>query len=502
MRWNWIIVGAGSAGCVLAAKLSERPDSSVLLVEGGSDYGPESALPPEIRSGLSPAFSHDWEYSSEPGRLGRVLALPRARLVGGCSATNAAIALRARPADLAGWVTGGHARWSFAEVLPEYRELEADADVADEWHGSSGPVPIRRYSPEETLPVHRAFQQAAVRGGFAAAADHNAPDAAGVGALPLNVVDGVRQSAALTHLAPARGRGNLTIRPGTLIDRVVFEGTRAVGVVVAGSSETLEGDAVILAAGAYASPALLLRSGVGPGDDLRALDITPVVDLPGVGENLSDHPLLRLRYEAAAPPQGLPGAQMALAAASARGGGELDLLIFPWTPYADADSPSGGVFTIYVALMRPRSRGKVRLRSTEPEDGPLIDLGYFADPEDMPRMLQGVRLAQTLADTAPLSAFTSRKLSAAAQPSRGDDELEGAILEEVGTFHHPVGSCRMGLTGDGGAVVDETGAVLGVESLFVIDASIMPAVPSVTTNLTTLMVAQRCGRWLAGRDRD
>jgi choline dehydrogenase len=225
------------------------------------------------------------------------------------------------------------------------------------------------------------------------------------------------------------------------------------------------------------------------------------VDLPGVGENLADHPLLGLRYDAAAPADGLPGAQMMLTAVSSEVAGELDLQIFPWTPYAHVDSPSGGVFTIFVALMRPLSLGTVRLRSTEPEDAPLIDLGYFTDPADMPRMLQGARLAHTLADTVPLSAFTSRKLSAAAQPSLPDDELERAILAEVATYHHPVGTCRMGLTGDSGAVVNEAGAVLGLEALFVIDASIMPAAPSVNTNLTTLMLAQRCGRWLEEGDR-
>jgi len=190
-----------------------------------------------------------------------------------------------------------------------------------------------------------------------------------------------------------------------------------------------------------------------------------------------------------------------LTAASSEAGEELDLQIFPWTPHADADSPSGGVFTIFVALMRPRSRGRVSLSSTEAEVAPLIDLGYFTDPADMPRVLHGVRLAHTLADTAPLSSFTSRKLSAAAQPSLTDDELERAILAEVATYHHPVGTCRMGLPGDPGAVAAATGAVLDLESLFVIDASIMPAVPSVNTNLTTLMLAQRCGGWLAEGDR-
>jgi choline dehydrogenase len=501
MRWNWIIAGAGSAGCVLAARLSERADSSVILLEGGPDYPSVSTLPPEIRSGLGPAFSHDWGYGSEPGRLGRSVPLPRARLVGGCSATNAAMALRARPADFAHWVSTGRAQWSFDEALLEYRELEADADFGDDWHGRSGPVPIRRFSSEETLPEHLAFHEAAVGRGFAAVADHNDSHVAGVGALPFNIVDGVRQSAALTHLAPARRRGNLTIRPDTLVDRVLFEGRRAVGVALAGSGETLEGDAVILAAGSYGSPALLMRSGVGPADHLRSLGIVVLVDLPGVGASLADHPLLGLRYDAPAPADGLPGAQMALTAASSEAEEELDLQIFPWTPYADADSPSGGVFTIFVALMRPLSRGRVSLRSPEPEDAPLIDLGYFTEASDMPRMMHGTRLAHTLADAPPLSSFTSRKLSAAAQPSLNDGELQRAILAEVATYHHPAGTCRMGPPDDPGAVVDETGAVLGVEALFVIDASIMPAVPSVNTNLTTLMLAQRCGRQLAEPDR-
>ena len=320
-----------------------------------------------------------------------------------------------------------------------------------------------------------------------------------MGALPFNVVDGVRQSAALTHLAPARRRGNLIIRADTVVDRVLFEGRRAIGVALAGSGERIEGDAVILAAGSYGSPALLMRSGVGPADHLRSLGIVVVEDLPGVGENLADHPLLGLRYDAPAPAQGLPGAQMVLTAASAEAAEELDLQFLPWTPYADADSPSGGVFTIFVALMRALSRGRVSLRSPQPEDAPLIDLGYFTDPSDMPRMLNGARLAQTLAATPPLASFASRKLSAAAQPSLSDGELERAILAEVATYHHPVGTCRMGLSGDTGAVVDETGAVLGVEALFVVDASIMPAVPSVNTNLTTLMLARRCSRWLEER---
>ena len=496
MRWNWVIVGAGSAGCVLAARLSERADASVILLEAGPDYPTPSALPPEIRDGFGPAFTHDWGYHSEPGRLGRSVPLPRGRLVGGCSATNAALALRARPADLAEWPSTDRAGWSYDQVVPAFRELENDADVGGPWHGDRGPVPIRRYTDGELLPQQRAFLETALSAGFLPIADHNAPDAMGVGALPFNVVDGVRQSAALTHLAPARHRANLTIRPDALVDRVVVAGGRAAGVVLAGSGETIEGGGVIVSGGSYASPAILMRSGLGPADHLRSLGIEVVQDLSGVGDNLSDHPLLGLRYDAA-PTEGLPGAQIGLTAASASGGGELDLQIAPWTPYADPTSPSGGIFSVFVALMRPGSRGQVRLHSPDPDDAPIVDPGYFTDAADMPRMIEGTRLALRLAAMPPLAAFAALPLSRAAQPSRSDDELERAILDEVGTYHHPVGSCRMGRRGDAAAVVDETGAVHGVEGLYVVDASIMPSVPSVNTNLTTLMLADRCARRLA-----
>jgi choline dehydrogenase len=323
------------------------------------------------------------------------------------------------------------------------------------------------------------------------------PGAVGVGPLPFNVVDGIRQSAALTHLAPARECNNLTIRAETVVDRIVFEGRRAVGVALAGSGEVIRADGVTLAAGSYGSPALLLRSGIGSKEQLRTLGVAVVEDLPGVGENLADHPLLGLRYDAAPPSAGLPGVQVMLSAASSDAEDAPDLQIMPWTAYADPASPSGGVFTLFVALMRPQSRGRLSLRSLDPNDAPLIERGYFADPADTPRMLRGVQLAHQLAETAPLSRYTTHKLSRAALSSPSGSDLELAILAEVGTYHHPVGTCRMGLPGDPAAVVDLRGAVRGTEGLFVVDASIMPAVPSVNSNLTILMLAERCARWLS-----
>jgi choline dehydrogenase len=497
MRWDWIVVGAGSAGCVVAERLSRDPSSSVLLLEAGPDYPTEDALPPEIRSGLGPSFSHDWGFGSEPGALGRSLPLPRARLVGGCSATNAAMAFWPRREDMADWLSTERLGWSYDDVVPALRELEADTDGRAGRHGVSGPVPIRRFAPQEWLPWHAAFREAAARSGHAVIDDHNAEGSAGVGPIPFNVVDGVRRSAALTHLAPARSRDNLTVRAGAAVDRLILEGHSAVAVVVAGSGEAIEGATVVLSAGSYCSPAVLLRSGLGPADHLRAHGIEVVRDLPGVGAGLADHPLIGLRYVADTPSANLPGAQMMLAASSSTSDGELDLQLFPWTPFEEESSPSGAVFTVFAALMRPHSRGALRLRSRDPSDAPLIDLGYFTDPDDMPRLVEATRLARELAATPPLAAFTGRPLSVAAQPNLRDGDLEGAIRAEVSTYHHPVGTCRSGPPQDPASVVDETGAVKGVESLYVIDASIAPSVPSVNTNLTTLLLAHRLAQRLA-----
>ena len=500
MAHDVIVVGGGTAGCVMASRLSENPDRDVLLVEAGPDYPGVADLPPDIADGSGPTFSHDWGFAAEPVEGGRGTRLPRGRLIGGCSATNAAFLFRGWPADYDAWAAMGNGGWSFAEVLGTIRAIEADADFADEWHGRSGPVPVTRPVPADLAELQMAFLDTAVSAGHARVDDHNRPGAVGVGPAPRNVREGRRMSTALTHLAPARGRANLTVRAGTLVDRIELSGSRATGVRLAGG-EILAADRVVLTAGSYAGPAILLRSGIGPAADLRALGLPMVADLPGVGANLIDHPLVAVDLPAATGSSG-PRFQVMLSMRTSRAGADdpPDLHLFPAGPFEVPNSPSGAVFGIVTGLLSVRSRGSVRLRSRDPLDPPWIDIAHLRDPEDLDRMIEATLHARRLSRMPPLADLVlGPELAPGA--AIGDDDRAGlarSIRDRVDTYHHPVGTCAMGPDPARGAVVDPRGAVHGIANLWVADASVMPSIPAANTNLSTILVAERIAAWLAG----
>jgi choline dehydrogenase len=499
MRYDVVVVGGGSAGCVLATRLTEDDRRTVLLVEAGPDHPDLSTWPPDVLDASMPTVGHDWGYTADPD-LDRGIAVPRARIMGGCSATNACFALRGAPQDYDGWTALGNPGWGWADVLDDFRRLESDHDVHDEWHGSAGPVPIRRHPPAELNAVQSAFLEGAVASGHAHVVDHNRPGSVGAGPTPRTVGDGVRASTALTYLAVARARPNLTVRPDTLVSHVELLGTRARGVRLLDGT-LIEADRVVLTAGTYASPMILARSGIGPTAELEAFGITVVVDAPGVGSNLVDHPLLSFVL----PTRPAPGpsrfqTHVTYHASGTDRSGPADLLTFAAGPFdVEAEqSASGAVCGLVSGVLSPRSRGWVRLASSDPADPPRIHLAHLSDPHDLERMVEALTEARRIAKSEPMAAIvTGPELSPGPTAPAGDRRaLATWARTAVSTFHHPVGTCAMGPDPAQGAVTDARGSVHGIEGLSVADASIMPAIPTATTNLPTIMVAEHLAPWL------
>ena len=473
-RWDAVVVGAGSAGAIVATRLAER-GRSVLLLEAGPDFG--DAVPSIYTTEHSAtAVPHDWGYTSEGDRQ---IPLPRGKLVGGSSAVNSIAAVRPQPADLDGW---GIPEWSWDACLPALCRFEDDAEYGSlPYHGSGGPIRVER---GEMGRVSGAALEACETAGHASCPDQNSPGATGAGAQPANVAEGVRQSTLVTYLRDARSLPGLEIRGDVLVDRVAIAAGRAVGVVAGG--EDLRADMVVLAGGAYGSPALLMRSGVGPASHLSGLGIDPIIDLP-VGDGLLDHPALPGVFCIARDPAdaAVPLTQRFMLRVSFSGRtGEEDAHIFgPFTrtSVGEAMPPEGFVIAGFGA--KPVSRGTVRLRSADPADAPRITLNYFAEPSDLDVMAQTVRAIHDLLAQPALAKVTDQVVFPA--PGVSDGELLELIRMGSLTDHHPVGTCAIG------SVVDPHLRVLGVEGLRVCDASVMPDIPRANTNFPTMMIAER-----------
>lgn len=488
-----VIVGAGPAGCVLASRLTEDADRTVALLEAGPDYGPDpAAWPADLRDpmGIWPD-SHSWGYAHADRPVGRSLALPRARVVGGSSTVNACLWVRGSAADYDRWAALGNPGWSFADLLPYFRRIESDP-VGGPLHGTDGPVPVFRVAEGDLSPVDRALVASAEELNVPFVADANGSPAQqpSVGPMPRNVADGVRMNAAFTYLAPARPRPNLTVLPDALVDRVLIEDGRATGVRTADGRE-VRGREVILCAGAYGSPAVLMRSGIGPANQLQGLGIGVVADRPGVGETLRDHPILTIADNADEPaflvrPAHAPAETtfipILVRARSSQAADEIDLHLYSGQEW-DADR-GAWVLWLTLSLQFAVSLGRVRLTSPDPAATLDIDHAHLSEPADLEAMCEGVELATWLAATRPLA---DRIESLPGQvPAWGDrDELRAWVRERVGTTYHPMGTCRMGPGTDPGAVVDAEGRVHGVAALRVVDASIFPTDPRANLHCTT-----------------
>jgi choline dehydrogenase len=492
-EWDVVIVGGGAAGCVLASRLSEQANLSVVLLEAGPDL--RSSMPDDVRDGKRPTFSHDWGYVSEPNSEGPnsegpnsegpVLALYRGKLLGGCSSTNATFALRGHPTDYDAWAAAGNAGWSFAEVLPYFCKLETDADLGSaDWHGSNGPLPIRRYGDRELTDVALAGLETLEESGFPLIADANEPGAVGLACIPVNARDGERISTALAYLPLGQGRSNLTIRCEAEVAELILDGGRVAGVRLL-SGEEIRAHEVIVSAGAYASPALLMRSGIGPSAALRELDIPVIADLPGVGQNLIDHPAVSvdLLYDRVVEP--VPVFQVAATFHSSGTGSSVapDLHCMVGGPY-EGDPAT---FFLATALLKPHSRGSVTLRSADPTAPPRIDLGYYRASDDLDRLVEGVLRVREVGRVGAI-----KELSGGVEFGPGAEvDLRTWVRRRTWTYHHPVGTCAMGIDPSAGAVVDPACRVHGIAGLRVVDASIMPDIPSANTHIPTVMIAER-----------
>ncbi|MCW5580128.1 MAG: choline dehydrogenase [Luteimonas sp.] len=525
--YDYIIVGAGSAGCVLANRLSEDPGCRVLLLEaGGRDWHPFIHMPAGLAK-IAGLKSINWDYAtvSQPQLGGRVIWCPRGKLLGGSSSINAMCYIRGVSRDYDDWAANGADGWHWDNVLPYFRRSEGNSRGGDAWHGADGPLTVSDL--RHVNPLTHAFVAAGQQAGLAFNPDFNGAQQQGVGLYQVTQRDGARCSAAVAYLNPAKARPNLTVVTGAQATRITFDGRRASGVFYVARGRAFHQPAareVLLCGGAINSPQLLMLSGIGPADALRRLDIEVVHDAPGVGANLQDHLDVTALQHASQPVSYDRASELKTAfdyfLRGHRGPGSSNIAEgagFARSRFAPDDRADiqlhfipamiddhgrnrlpGDGYTLHACFLRPHSRGSVSLVSNRASDKPRIDPNYLGDPEgfDLKMLVECAKLSLDIFAQQAFDPYRGAPIFPP-RPPRTDAEFVEFVRNRAETVYHPVGTCRMG--NDAAAVVDPLLRVNGVDRLRVVDASVMPCLPSGNTNAPTIMIAERAADLLRGQ---